>query len=556
MQRLKQWSWLKSIFSEYTIIPWMMGVAIFPMLLLVFFAYDSARTTLQHTINMVLLTEIKKKVEGIDRYIYERELNLIQFSELPELVDIIEASEQNGQLNPLHPEKIVPFTHYLQYITPKIGVKNIYIISTEGNIVFALHHHQLVGQKLSQDNPAHQALYRAYDGTKVLRIPYLFSSFQKNNQFGAAIYLSNVIRKNGFTKAILLMELDPSAIEKVIKLNFGYAKSEQSSLAMLADHKSSIVISTSKPKNIQKTPLEIQAMNKLITSAIAGGMGHPVDLTEGGQPILAIYSYVPQLHMGMIIQYNKAELYQKVHWLKINILVISSISLLIVIMIVLWIANALQAAQMKSARLLENILPKFVISELKEKKQFLARNVHHVSIIFIDIVSFTEFSASQPPEKIVAILDEFFSIFDKLCEKYQLEKIKTIGDAYMAASGLLTPQKIHASQAVNMGLDAILAINQYNLEHQSTFAIRVGVDSGNITAGIIGKKKFSYDLWGTAVNRASRMESTGVANALQISTSTYSDLPDKENYTFIPREHVLVKGFGDLSTYLVSRKEK
>ena len=104
-----------------------------------------------------------------------------------------------------------------------------------------------------------------------------------------------------------------------------------------------------------------------------------------------------------------------------------------------------------------------------------------------------------------------------------------------------------------MGLDAILAVKQYNLDHHSNFALRVGIDSGNVTAGIIGKRKFSYDLWGTAVNRASRMESTGVADAVQISTDTYEALLAKENYKFELRRDLMVKGFGGMDTYLVSR---
>ncbi len=151
------------------------------------------------------------------------------------------------------------------------------------------------------------------------------------------------------------------------------------------------------------------------------------------------------------------------------------------------------------------------------------------------------------------ILDALFSIFDNLSDKYQLEKIKTIGDSYMAASGLIVPQDDHASRAVNLGLDAIEAVHQYNLTSHTDFAIRVGIDSGNVIAGIIGKKKFSYDLWGNSVNCASRMESTGLPNELQISAQTYSALLNKEEYRFTLRKNVMVKGLGEMDTYLVSR---
>jgi class 3 adenylate cyclase len=261
--------------------------------------------------------------------------------------------------------------------------------------------------------------------------------------------------------------------------------------------------------------------------------------------------YVPQLNMGMVIQYDKTEVFQKLHWLKINIIIVTSISLLIVLLIVTWLARSLWEAHMKSELLLKNILPVFVIEELKEKKHFVARNVHKVSIVFMDIVGFTAFTASHSPVIVVTILDELFSILDSLCDKYQLEKIKTIGDAHMSVAGLIFPQADHAARAVNMALDAIDAIQNYNLDNHTNFAIRIGIDSGSITAGIIGKRKFSYDVWGNAVNRASRMESTGTPNIVQITTDTYEALPHKENYKISSQQHIVVKGLGEVDTYLV-----
>ncbi len=549
MRRLTRVSLLKSLFSEQTIIMWMMLVAIMPMLFLAYFAYNTAQTTLEHTISNMLLTEIKKKVGLIDTYISSKKLDLVQFTELPELIDIITTSEEGGHLKVLDPGKMSKFVSYLNYITPRVGVSDLCIVNMDRKVVYVLHDKQVTGRMLSEDTPEHIDLYRSFDGAQELRMPYVFASFHGKNTSGLNIYLSNVIRVNGITKAVFIMKLDSYTVEKIIQDDFGYTKSDQTLLAMLINNKPNIVLSTKQQVDVENKPLQ-----RLALRAIQGDMGLPVELVNKGQAAFAIYSYVPQLNMGMIVEYDKAEVYQKIRWLKINILVMTSLDLLIVIMIVLWISRALREAHMKSELLLKNILPTFVIDELKEKKYFAARQVHHVSVLFVDIVNFTAFASLKPPEEVVVILDELFSIFDQLCEKYQLEKIKTIGDAYMAVAGLISPQDDHAMRAVNMGLEILSAVQHYNVNHHTDFAVRVGINSGNVIAGIIGKKKFSYDLWGNTVNCASRMESSGVLNEVQISTDTYAALPNKENYNFTRREHVTVKGLGRMDTYLVSRK--
>lgn len=548
MPRLR---FIKSIFSEQTLIAWMMLVAIIPMLLLAYFAYSSAQATLKDTISSVLLMEIKKKVGLIDSYITEKKIDIMQFTELPELVDLIKSSEQQGHLDNLNPDKMANFVNYLKYIAPKIGVSDLCIVNMDRKIVYVLKDKQVTGRMLSEDTQAHIDLYRSFDGARILRMPYLFTSFHGKAVAGLNIYLANVIRVNGITKAIFIMKLNAFDIEKIIKHDFGYTKSDQTLLAMMVNNKPTMVIKTE-----QKKDNDSDQVNALALKAIQGEMGHPVELEHRGRPVYAIYSYVPQFNMGMIIEYDKAEVYQKIHWLKVNILTITTIDLLMIIMIVLWISKELKKAQMKSELLLENILPKFVIDELKEKKQFLARSVKNVSVFFVDIVQFSNYSLSKTPELVVNELDELFSILDRLCEKYQLEKIKTIGDAYMAVAGLIMPQIDHASRAIDMGLDAIEAVKEYNLNHGTSFELRVGVNSGDVVAGIIGKKKFSYDLWGNAVNCASRMESTGVTNSVQITSATYAALPNKSAYIFEQRKNVVVKGFGEMDTYLVSRKKK
>lgn len=207
----------------------------------------------------------------------------------------------------------------------------------------------------------------------------------------------------------------------------------------------------------------------------------------------------------------------------------------------------------KSESLLLNILPEQIAERLKQGHHQIAEGFAEVTILFADIVGFTLLSEKIPPEELVILLNKIFSEFDGLSDRHGLEKIKTIGDAYMVASGLPIPRTDHVDAVAEMALDMQQAIAEFNLEHNCELSIRIGINSGPVIAGVIGTKKFIYDLWGDAVNTASRMESHGIPGTIQVTTSTYNLLENK--YIFQERGVISVKGKGEMKTYLlVGRK--
>ncbi len=213
--------------------------------------------------------------------------------------------------------------------------------------------------------------------------------------------------------------------------------------------------------------------------------------------------------------------------------------------------NQLTEEQKKSEHLLLNILPESVVHRLKEQATTIAEAFAEVTVLFADIVGFTQLSTQVSPQELVALLNRIFSAFDELAEKHGLEKIKTIGDAYMVVGGLPIPRKDHAEAIVNMALDMQLAIEQFNVETGSDCNIRIGINTGPVVAGVIGIKKFIYDLWGDTVNIASRMESHGIPGNIQISQSTYEQVKNKHQYKLESRGLIKIKGKGEMQTYLV-----
>ena len=209
----------------------------------------------------------------------------------------------------------------------------------------------------------------------------------------------------------------------------------------------------------------------------------------------------------------------------------------------------LEEEKQKSERLLLNILPEAVANRLKAGEKSIADFFPEVTVIFADLVDFTEMVSRSKPESVLRILNLVFSRLDLLTQKHGLEKIKTIGDAYMAASGLPTAREDHAEAMARFAIDLFAEVSEIQKELDSELTLRVGIDSGPVIAGIIGRNKFTYDLWGDTVNIASRMESTGIPGKIQVSENTWKILKDK--FTFAERGEIEIKGKGMMKSWIL-----
>jgi class 3 adenylate cyclase len=205
--------------------------------------------------------------------------------------------------------------------------------------------------------------------------------------------------------------------------------------------------------------------------------------------------------------------------------------------------------QNKTENLLLNILPQSVSQRLKGGEKRIADAHQDVSVLFADLVGFTEMSKGMSAAKLVDMLDEIFSSFDDIVGKAGVEKIKTIGDCYMLVGGVPEPRKDHAQAVVNVAFAMLSAIQNINHQHGTQLQIRVGINSGPVVAGVIGMHKFTYDLWGNTVNIASRMESTGAVGKIHISPSTAERLDNK--FVLQERGAITIKGIGHLETFFV-----
>lgn len=219
------------------------------------------------------------------------------------------------------------------------------------------------------------------------------------------------------------------------------------------------------------------------------------------------------------------------------------------------------AEQKMSERLLQNVLPHSIAQRLKGRHEVVTDNFTEVivdsfaevTVLFADIVGFTQFSECVSPEVLVDVLNDLFTRFDSIADNCGLEKIKTIGDCYMAAAGLPVPTADHASRAAHMAVDMIEAMGCFNEQSRYKLKVRIGIDSGAAVAGVIGKRKFLYDLWGDVVNTASRMESHGVAGRIQVTESTRQRLG--EPFLLEKRGAIDVKGKGEMHTWFLNSRK-
>ena len=208
----------------------------------------------------------------------------------------------------------------------------------------------------------------------------------------------------------------------------------------------------------------------------------------------------------------------------------------------------------RANNLLLNVLPKKIANRLKLSDQTIADRFDSVSVLFADIVGSTPLFAELEPAEVVDWLNDVFSLFDQLVDKYDLEKIRTIGDNYMVASGVPTPRPDHAAAIANLALDMIHQLKTVPPRNGKRIEFRIGINSGPLVAGVIGKSRFHYDLWGDTANVASRMESHGEVGKIQITQSTYELI--KGEFECVPRGPIEIKGKGKMETwFLVGRKK-
>jgi len=215
-------------------------------------------------------------------------------------------------------------------------------------------------------------------------------------------------------------------------------------------------------------------------------------------------------------------------------------------------AREVERANAENERLLLNILPESIATRLRGGEMLIADRVEEMTVLFADVVNFSGLSRELGPGDLVSLLNEVFSIFDMLAEHYDLEKIKTIGDAYMVVGGLAPNPENHCGRVADLALDMLTAIGAYREESGIDLHIRVGMHMGPAVAGVVGIKKFIYDVWGETVNTASRMESHGLPDRVQVSEVTYERLRDR--YRLEPRGPVEIRGRGPMPTWFLEER--
>jgi len=203
-----------------------------------------------------------------------------------------------------------------------------------------------------------------------------------------------------------------------------------------------------------------------------------------------------------------------------------------------------------SERLALHVPPDSIAKRLQARPDMTADSFADVTVLIADVVGFTKLTPALSPDRLALILDEIFTLFDALADERGLKKIKTLGNSYMAASGVPVPSVDHAARAAHMSLDMIEALDRFNERTASTLQVRIGIDTGRVVAGVIGRRLFLYDVWGDTVNTASRMESHGVAGRVQVSESTWRRLG--EPFLLEARGALEVEGKGELKTWFLA----
>jgi class 3 adenylate cyclase len=530
---------IKSIRTSNTIIPWMLLIALIPMLLICYLAYSISNNILSEEINHTISVLAKKKIETIDVYINERKLDAFQLSNLPSIKTYFEKT-MTSSTNKKYTKK------YLADFLKKAGFDSLLLIEKNGGIIFSTPQNNLIGQ-----NVKNNVIYNSmFNNAMILMLPYVAHDLDLNFDEKAKIYIATPVFDGSMIKGVLLLSMSKNVIKEVIKKNMEFP-SATTYIAPLIDGKIKLFAASNE---IQFIKHEDRLQHKILgylKKANQGQQGMAVIKRDSKSPMVVIFRYLPELAMGILTQYDSAKIYEQEYWLKKRIVFLAIISVLIVLLFTLWISYHLRSASQITENALLNILPSRVIDEIKDKGYYTPRILENVSIIFADIVGFSDYALRENSKNLTSFLSEIYMEFDKLADKYHINKIKTIGDAYMGAADS-EDAKSNARNAINFALAVIKTVKIYNIKHDTSFDIRVGVNTGKVMSGVISGKKISYDIWGNNVNIAWRMQEAAPHNHVLITQLTYDFIPSKEEYSLSERMKVTCKGVGDVYAYSIS----
>ena len=352
------------------------------------------------------------------------------------------------------------------------------------------------------------------------------------------------------------------------------------------------------------TPVLHQRIDtKATRAALAGVEGTGEIIGYRGVPTLASWGplAIPGVKWALVAKIDSAEAFAPIDQLRRDLLLVGGLALLVVAATAAWLSRALlgplreltagvkrfaagdyaasvpvrtrdEIGQLCSAfngmvedlreknvvienknreneELLLNVLPAPIANRLRGGEERIADGFAEVTVAFADLVGFTALTSEMPPQEVVTFLNGLFTRFDVAASDLGIEKIKTVGDAYMAVCGLPVPVANHAERMVRMAIRMVHITREHAMEHNVSMKLRVGVNSGPVVAGVIGKSKYIYDLWGDTVNLASRMESGGIPDSVQVTRSVYEQL--KDQFVFEPRGAIEVKGKGKVEAWLL-----
>ncbi|HSW68745.1 MAG TPA: adenylate/guanylate cyclase domain-containing protein [Gammaproteobacteria bacterium] len=541
---------LERLFSHSSLLAWLLLLALLPLLIATFFTYQSAKNTLLEQIQERLSHIVQEKIYQVENYISERKADINELAFSPEVFELVQEYKKNYNLRDLialQPLANQKLGYYLNISFQ--GYIDLFLVSPQGEIWYSTNSPEAIGKNIQQFSKDSKQLIKVFEEANTLMSVQISDIEMGENELTPHFYLAAPVFEHGRISAILVFSLPSYQIQKVLTTIANLGKSGETLMAQPVGQEG-LISSHQKISSESMSYLNKIEMGKILKDAGQGTSGFGKLIDQNNVAVLAAWHYLPSLGWGILVKINVAEAFEPIVHLRHRLYLLIALTLGLVILLARLVATNIRRAEERTEQLLLNILPVTIAERLKMGERTIADNFE-ATVLFCDIVGFTEFSNKMPPETIVQFLNNIFSRFDIIIERSRAEKIKTIGDAYMLVSGLPDPNPDHAKIVADVGLSMKKALDEFNVENNTNYQVRIGIASGAVTAGIVGFKKFSYDVWGQTVNLASRMESHGVAGKIQVTEQTYLML--KDDYDFEIRGEITVKGIGMMKTYFLNK---
>ncbi len=492
----------------------MVLLAIFPIFVICYLSYQISDDILSQEIKQALTLFAQKKVQAIDNFIHERTLDTYQISRLPSVKLLL----SDKSLFEKHKVK-----NFFKNFLRESNFDNMYLINENKKVVYASKRGIKEGTNITELQGNKAIFSQLFNFSTTLLSPAV--SFGEHYQPGLnTIFFTSPVFDKDLFEGVLILTLNHNALNKELHQNISLSESNKYIGADIGK-KTNIIFSSDKNALSKKNMLN--PLYQHLREAANGENGFALMKNPEGRQSLLVYRYVPEINMGLVMEYDAKTIYKKSVWLKKRIIFLFAVSILLILILTSWLLSRMKRVEHRNLALQNQILPYRILSKLKQNKHYQPEKIKNTPLVIISIDNLLKLSSLKPVENITYYLKRLNKEFNLLFSLYEVDNIAQRDGCYYL---LLDKQDGKVNHAVNFSLALLDVVNHFNIDNDTHFDIKISITTGNLMMALLDNKKMQFHIWGEGFKRAQAILAHCPQKAIITSEATLHQLDNQENY--------------------------